>query len=109
MIHNECPLPKLLGSQTAKFSSLLLYSNRVMTVTLYLFQLRVSRPSGEYLTLAEGLCDPTNEMVFELSVSYTAVQLSVALSGGAPANYPPPPSLTQFGELVLTIGNLPGK
>ncbi|CAI8004092.1 hypothetical protein GBAR_LOCUS3831 [Geodia barretti] len=82
-------------------------NNRVMTVTLYLFQLRVSRPSGEYLTLAEGLCDPTNEMVFELSVSYTAVQLSVALSGGAPANYPPPPSLTQFGELVLTIGNLP--
>jgi hypothetical protein len=79
----------------------------VLLVGLVQGELRVSQPSGEYLTLAEGLCDPTNEMVFELSVSYTAIQLSVAVSGGAPANYPPPPSLTQFGELVLTIGNLP--
>ena len=81
----------------------------VLTLLYFLPQLRVSQLSGGYLTLAQGLCDSTNEVVFELSVNYTASQLSVAVSGGSPAiNYPPPPSLSEFGELVLTIGNLPG-
>ena len=69
----------------------------------------MSQPSGGYITLAQGLCDPTNEMMFELSVNYTASQLSVGVSGGIPTNYPPTPPLSQFRELLLTIGNIPGK
>ena len=56
-----------------------------------------------YFTLADGLCDPTNVMTFELSVSYTESRLLVGVAGGPSLVLP-----SNNGELVLTIGNIPG-
>ena len=71
-------------------------------------QLRVSNFSGSYLTLTESLCDPTNEVTFDLTVSYTENQLSVGVAGSEPITLAPPPSVPALEQLLLTLGNVPG-
>ena len=79
----------------------------------HLLQLRASQLNSEYTTLARGLCDSADEMTFDLSVRYTVSELTVSVTVRAAAvgsvSYPPPSPLTEFGQLQLTIGHLPGQ
>ena len=68
----------------------------------------MSDVSNGYLVLAEGLCDPTNEVTFELTVTYTLDSISVGVAGGDAVSLSPQPPLVEIGQLVMTIGNVPG-
>ena len=67
----------------------------------------MSNSSGGYLTLAEGICDPTNDVTFNLTVRYTQSRISVGVAG-SDVVISPPPSVPEIEQLVLTIGNIPG-
>lgn len=73
-----------------------------------LLQLRVSNSSDGYLTIAEGVCDPTNVVTFDLTVRYTESRISVGVAG-SDVVLSPPPSVPEIEQLVLTIGNIPGR
>ena len=71
-------------------------------------QLRVSNFSGGYLILAEGLCNPDDEMTFELVVGVASEdEVSVGVAGGDVVSVPLPLSVAD--GLVLTVGSIPGK
>ena len=69
-------------------------------------QLRVSDVANGYLVLAEGLCDPTSEVTFELMVNYTLDRILVGVAGMGMVS--PQQSLPEIGELLMTVGNTPG-
>lgn len=63
---------------------------------------------GSFLTLAEGICDPTNDMTFNLTVRYTESHISVGVAGSDVVILSPPPFVPEIKQLILTIGNVPG-
>lgn len=69
----------------------------------------MSNSSGGFLTLAEGVCDPTNNVTFDLTVRYTESRISVGVAGSDVVVLSPPPSVAEIQQLLLTIGNAPGR
>ena len=62
---------------------------------------------GDYSTLAVGLCNPANEMTFELSLTVTNNDvITVGVANGDVITLPL--SLSKSTGLIMTVGNIPG-